>query len=46
MVGTCRPSFSAALRIVVPEGTVTEAPSMVSVTSGMRNHPEVIGIME
>src|SRR5687767_1659472 len=37
MVGTCRPSFSAALRIVVPAGTVTASPSMVSVTSAMKN---------
>jgi hypothetical protein len=45
MVGTCRPSFSAALRIVVPAGTLTEAPSMVRVISAMKL-PWSIGVLE
>jgi hypothetical protein len=36
MVGICRPSCSAALRIVVPAVTVTEMPSMVRVISAMK----------
>src|SRR3990170_8679532 len=35
MVGTLRPSCSAALRIVVPAGTATESPSIVSLTSAI-----------
>src|SRR5688572_19781844 len=46
MVGTCRPSFSAAFRIVVPAGTVTASPSMVSVTSAMKNCLWSIGVVE
>src|ERR1044071_1548286 len=38
MVGTCRPSFSAALRIVVPAGTVTGVPSMVRLMSLLAIH--------